>query len=251
MILGQFVSATKQPRGTAPDAELQPGRQFPGGHLPTFDPRGPRAAALAMTAASSRARTAGRTGTRPGQAGSFVRLAGGWPSRRVPRADPDGARRDQAGFQGLEMAIVVSVAAVLEWMQGGFSHNGLPGCPGSWQSRPAAARRGSGHARFPGPGPGPGRGVPCPGPLPPSVSPLSLAEPWRVRWPERGRTRIRSRAGPPSCHGGSSQCGSADVRRRFARSPAKLPPAILRAGGVLPRDHTDPAMPRRCGARGR
>ena len=36
-----------------------------------------------------------------------------------------------------------------------------------------------------------------------------------------------------------------DVRRRFARSHANLPPAILRADEVLLYDNTDPAMPHR------
>ena len=44
---------------------------------------------------------------------------------------------------------------------------------------------------------------------------------------------------------GGHDVPEADVRRRFARSHANLPPAILRADEVLLYDNTDPAMPHR------
>lgn len=57
---------------------------------------------------------------------------------------------------------------------------------------------------------------------------------------DQALVRIRNRAAL-----GGHDVPEADVRRRFARSPANLPLAILRADEVLLYDNTDPAVPHR------
>ena len=59
----------------------------------------------------------------------------------------------------------------------------------------------------------------------------------------QARIRTRHRVAP-----GGHDVPEADVRRRFARSHANLPPAILREDAVLLQDDTDPAMPHHEGA---